>query len=71
MKKGVSWALRSIGHRSPSLHTAACDLASRLAGSDDATTRWVGKDTLRDLTRPAVVRRVATRAGAPAVGRRR
>jgi 3-methyladenine DNA glycosylase AlkD len=54
VKKGVSWALRSIGHRSPALHTAACDLATELARDDDPTARWVGKDALRDLTRPAV-----------------
>ena len=70
VKKGVSWALRSIGHRSLALHAAACDLATRLAGSQDATARWVGKDTLRDLTRPAVLRRVAARAATPR-GRRR
>jgi 3-methyladenine DNA glycosylase AlkD len=62
VKKGVSWALRAIGHRNLSLHAAASDLAARLARSDDATARWVGKDTLRDLQRPAVVRRLDTRA---------
>jgi 3-methyladenine DNA glycosylase AlkD len=58
VKKGVSWALRSIGHRSHTLHTAACDLATELARDDDPTARWVGKDALRDLTRPAVRQRL-------------
>ena len=62
VKKGVSWALRAIGHRSLSLHAAASDLAARLARSDDAMARWVGKDTLRDLQRPAVVCKLDTRA---------
>ena len=62
VKKGVSWALRAIGHRNLVLHTAAVDLATRLARSDDATERWVGKDTLRDLQRPMVVRRLDARA---------
>ena len=62
MKKGVSWALRAIGHRSLALHAAACDLATTLARSDDATARWVGKDALRDLRRPAVQRRLEARA---------
>ena len=62
VKKGVSWALRAIGHRSPALHTAACDLAATLARSDDATARWVGKDALRDLRRPAVRHRLDARA---------
>jgi 3-methyladenine DNA glycosylase AlkD len=65
VKKGVSWALRAIGHRNLPLHTAACDLAARLARSDDATARWVGKDALRDLRRPAVRRKLEARARRP------
>jgi 3-methyladenine DNA glycosylase AlkD len=61
VKKGVSWALRGIGHRGPGLHDAAVALARRLAASPEAAARWVGKDALRDLTRPAVVRKVAAR----------
>jgi len=59
VKKGVSWALRGIGHRDAALHAAAVALAQRLAASPDATARWVGKDTLRDLLRPLVLRKVA------------
>ena len=59
VKKGVSWALRRIGHRSRGLHAAAVTLAERLAASETASCRWVGKDTLRDLERPAVRARVA------------
>jgi 3-methyladenine DNA glycosylase AlkD len=61
VKKGVSWALRGIGHRNANLHAAAVGLAKRLAESPDAAARWVGKDALRDLTRPAVIRKVADR----------
>lgn len=61
VKKGVSWALRGVGHRNARLHAAAIQVAERLATSKDASTRWVGKDALRDLTRPAVRRRVAAR----------
>jgi 3-methyladenine DNA glycosylase AlkD len=61
VKKGVSWALRGIGHRSPDLHASAVALAGRLADSPDAAPRWVGKDALRDLTRAAVIRKVAAR----------
>ena len=59
VKKGVSWALRSIGNRSPKLNAAAIQLATKLAESKDATERWVGKDTLRDITRPLVQKRAA------------
>ena len=62
VKKGVSWALRSIGNRSPALNRAAIQLATRLSRSENAAERWVGKDTLRDITRPMVQQRVAKRA---------
>lgn len=62
VKKGVSWALRSIGSRSPGLHVAALDLARKLAASDTPSVRWIGKDALRDLSRPLVKQRVAARA---------
>ena len=61
VKKGVSWALRHIGHRNAKLHAAAIKTARRLAASDDGTKRWVGKDALRDLLRPAVIRKVQVR----------
>jgi len=61
VKKGVSWALRHIGHRSAKLHTAAVKTATRLSKSSDATERWVGKDALRDLLRPAVLTKVASK----------
>ncbi|HZO20636.1 MAG TPA: DNA alkylation repair protein [Gemmatimonadaceae bacterium] len=57
VKKGVSWALRAVGRRNPALKTAAVELARRLSASSDPTRRWIGKDALRDLTRPAKVKR--------------
>ena len=67
VKKGVSWALRGIGHRSLALNGAARALAKRLAASDDATRRWVGKDVLRDITRPAVLNKLRKRSSALAL----
>jgi len=58
VRKGVSWALRSIGHRNRRLHAAAVSTARRLAASSDSSARWIGKDGLRDLMRPAVLRRI-------------
>jgi 3-methyladenine DNA glycosylase AlkD len=49
VKKGVSWALRATGRRSPALRVAAVELATRLAASTDPTARWLGRDGLRDL----------------------
>jgi 3-methyladenine DNA glycosylase AlkD len=53
VKKGVSWALRAIGHRNVRLHGAASAVARRLAASPDSAARWVGKDASRDLARYA------------------
>jgi 3-methyladenine DNA glycosylase AlkD len=51
VKKGVSWALRSIGRRRPALTQAAIQTAQRLAESSEPAARWVGKDALRDLAK--------------------
>ncbi|HEV8695601.1 MAG TPA: DNA alkylation repair protein [Lysobacter sp.] len=52
VKKGVSWALRSIGRRrDPELKAAALAVAQRLAASQVAAARWVGKDALRDFAK--------------------
>ncbi|HYE88832.1 MAG TPA: DNA alkylation repair protein [Vicinamibacterales bacterium] len=61
VKKGVSWAIRHIGHRNARLHAAAVATATRLSRSANATARWVGKDALRDITRPLVLNKVAPR----------
>jgi len=62
--KGVSWALRAVGRRSPPLHAAGVKLARKLAASADPAARWVGRDALRELLRPAVRRQVAARGKA-------
>ena len=54
VKKGVNWALRSIGRRNAALNVSAVDVAERLARSEDAAPRWVGKDALRELASPKV-----------------
>ncbi len=59
VKKGVSWALRGIAHRNAPLHALCVALANQLAESEDKTSRWIGKDALRDITRPAVVAKAA------------
>ena len=51
VKKGVSWALRGIGHRNPKLRAAALKTAAQLSESEIASARWIGKDAIRDLTR--------------------
>ena len=57
--KAVSWALRQIGKRNHRLHRRAVGLASQLAAAAEPAPRWVGKDVLRELTSPTVLRRLA------------
>jgi len=58
VKKATNMALRAIGKRNLALNAAAVRVARRLAGSNDATARWVGRDALRELTSPALTRRL-------------
>ena len=69
VKKAVNMALRAIGKRNRALNAAAVTVARRLADSVEPAPRWVGKDALRELTSPAVTRRLAkssTARAAPA-----
>lgn len=61
VKKAVSWALRSVGRRNVELNRASIAVAERLAKSPTLAARWVGKDALRELSGPAVKRRLAAR----------
>jgi 3-methyladenine DNA glycosylase AlkD len=58
VKKGVIWALRSLGRRSLVLNQAAIELAARLAASAQPTERSIGKETLRELKSATVQRQV-------------
>jgi 3-methyladenine DNA glycosylase AlkD len=63
VKKSINWALRAIGSkRSPGLRVAALDVARRLAASDDAAARWVGKDALRQLAKAATRKSARTKS---------
>jgi len=58
VKKATNMALRAIGKRNRALNSAAVVVARRLAESNDATARWVGRDALRELTSPALTTRL-------------
>jgi 3-methyladenine DNA glycosylase AlkD len=62
VKKAVNMALRAIGKRNRVLYAAAATAARRLADSPNATAHWVGRDALKELTSPAVIRRLGKRA---------
>ncbi len=61
VKKGVCWALRVMGRRNRTLNLAAVRSARRLAASGLASARWIGNESVRELTSPAVRRRLAAR----------
>ena len=58
VKKAVNMALRAVGKRNQKLNSEAVSVARRLSDSDDPTARWVGKDALRELTSPSVMKRL-------------
>ena len=60
VKKAVNWALRHVGKRNMALNEKAVATARLLAGRDDATARWVGRDALRELTNPKTLERIRT-----------
>ena len=62
VKKGVSWALRTVGRRNQTLNTATVALARRLVASADTAPGWVGRDVFKELTSPAVQKRLVARA---------
>ncbi len=65
VKKAVNWALRRIGRRNLALNSAAVAVARRLAASEHASSRWVGKDALRELSSPKVKSQLTSRGRRP------
>jgi len=58
VKKAVNWALRNIGKRNPALNRAAIRTAHEIRAIDSISARWIAADALRELTGPAVQRRL-------------
>ena len=58
VKKGVSWALRQIGKRSPGLNRKAIRTAERMQALDSRSARWIARDALRELESDAVRERL-------------
>ena len=62
VKKGVSWALRTVGRRNLELNEACTTLAQKLSASSDPTARWLGKEALREFKSAVVARQLKKRA---------
>ncbi len=58
VRKAVNWALRQIGKRNLALNAAVVTAARELAELDSKSARWIAKDALRELTSPAVQKKV-------------
>jgi 3-methyladenine DNA glycosylase AlkD len=58
VKKAVNWALRQIGKRNAGCHAPALALAEKLATSGDKTSRWIGKDAVKELASEKVMAKV-------------
>lgn len=52
VRKAVNWALRNTGKRNRACHAKTMAMAEKLAGSDDKTARWIGRDALKELGDP-------------------
>jgi 3-methyladenine DNA glycosylase AlkD len=58
VKKGVSWALRVMGRRNRALNAACLETARRLVRSDQPAAQWIGRQAVKELSSPAVVRKL-------------
>jgi 3-methyladenine DNA glycosylase AlkD len=63
VKKGVLWALRGVGGRSPALHREAMALARTMADSDEPSRRWIGREALREMGKRVPRTRRGTTSG--------
>jgi 3-methyladenine DNA glycosylase AlkD len=58
VKKAVNWALRQIGKRNLNLNRKAIATAEQIRKMDSASARWIAADALRELTGPAVQKKL-------------
>lgn len=58
VKKAVNWALRNIGKRNRALNRAAIRTARQIRAHDSSAARWIAADAIRELTSPAVQKRL-------------
>jgi 3-methyladenine DNA glycosylase AlkD len=58
VKKGINWALRSIGKRNLHLNKAAIAAAAEIRQIDSKSARWIASDALRELQGDPVRKRL-------------
>ena len=62
VKKAVSWALRHIGKRNPSLNRAALKAATEMRALESRAARWIASDAIRELESESVQKRLRKKA---------
>lgn len=58
IQKAASWAIRNIGKRNLLLNQEAIAVGRRIRESDTKPGRWIASDVIRELTSPAVQKRL-------------
>ena len=58
VKKGINWALRSIGKRNLNLNKAAISTAKEIQQLDSRSARWIASDAIRELESNAIQNRL-------------
>jgi 3-methyladenine DNA glycosylase AlkD len=58
VRKAVNWALRQIGKRNAALNKEAIKAAKEIQKMDSKSAKWIANDALRELTSPAVQKRL-------------
>ncbi len=61
VKKAASWALRQIGKRNLNLNKQALNLADDLMKTNSQSSRWIGKDALKELKDKKVIYRISNK----------
>jgi 3-methyladenine DNA glycosylase AlkD len=64
VKKAVSWGLRNIGKRNPTLNKAAIKTAKEILQIDSKAARWIASNVIRELESNAVQRRLKSKVAA-------
>ncbi len=57
VKKAVSWALRNIGKKNKNLNEEVIKFAKELEKMDCKSSKWIARDTLKDIQRETVRKR--------------
>lgn len=59
VRKAVSWALRNMGKRNPTLHAVVLQAAAEIGEQDSRSARWIARDVSKDLSTETTQRKLA------------